>query len=109
MPTILSLQDAKNHLKSTALDDDSDILLKLESAEAIVIDYIGTTAWWRAVTATWVDSATLPALVRAAILLQLGELYRWRGDDNDGPVVTAGDLSPAVTNLLRRYRDLVVA
>lgn len=107
--SILSLQEAKDHIQPGSQDADGDLQAKLDAAEAIVLDYINTTAWWRAITATWVDSETLPPLVRAAILLQLGELYRFRGDDINGPVQTAGDLSPVVTNILRRYRDLVVA
>lgn len=106
---ILSLQDAKDHIQPGSQDADGDLLLKLEAAEAIVFDYINTTDARRLETALWVDSGTLPPLVRAAILLQLGELYRFRGDDTDGPIQTAGDLSPTITNILRRYRDPVVA
>ena len=55
------------------------------------------------------DSTTVPALVQAAILLQLGELYRFRGDDQEHGAQTPGDLSPLVTNILRRYRDPALA
>lgn len=63
---------------------------------------VGAPAW---------TEATVPGHVRAAILLQFMEFWRFRGDDTDGngPAQTAGDLSPQVTNILRRKRDPALA
>lgn len=114
MATLVTLAEAKTHLRITTPPGDpgdTDITAKLTAAEAIVFDYINTTATWRTTSATW-DATTLPQVVRAAILIQLGELSRFRGDevDGDSPTRTDGeDLSPRVRELLRRQRDPVVA
>jgi hypothetical protein len=72
----------------------------------MVLDYVGSTAYWRAVAATWTD-ATVPAYVHAAILLQLADLFTWRGDDV--PKEARGEMAPGVEQLLRRTRDPVLA
>jgi hypothetical protein len=106
--TFVTLEQAKDHLLVVDDASNSDIELKIDAAESIVIDYIGATAWWREIAATW-TAETVPPLVHAAILIQLGELFRYRGDDPDGPRHGPGDLSPYVANILRRYRDPVLA
>lgn len=108
--SLIALDDAKLHLNITDTSHDSDVAMKLDAAEAIVLDYIGSTSTWRTTAAAW-TADTLPAVVQAAILVQLGELYgaSGRGDDAKGPVYTPGQLSPQVTNYLMRYRDPVVA
>lgn len=85
----------------------ADLIQKMAAAEAIILDYLKLTAAPGS-PALW-DETTVPELVRAAILLQLGELYRFRGDDGAGATQTTGDLSPTITNLLRRYRDPALA
>lgn len=104
---LVTLQQAKDHLK--VIDDayNDDLSLKLDAAESIVLDYLNTTEARRAETVLWTGD-TVPALVHAAILLQCGELYKFRGD-SDGPTHEPGQLSPVVTNLLRRSRDPVLA
>jgi hypothetical protein len=104
---LVTLSQAKSHLRVIDDAQDDDILGKLDAAESIVLDYINTTVTWRTTTAAWTED-TVPTFVRAAILLQLGELFKFRGD-NDGPKHEAGQLSPVVTNLLRRSRDPVLA
>lgn len=115
---LISLTQAMNHLRLTfttgvspADSRETDLTLKIAHAEAIVIGYCNSTAHWRAITATWIDEDTVPAVVQAAILLQLSELYRFRGDEveGQGPAQTVGGLSPQVVNLLMRHRDPVVA
>jgi hypothetical protein len=80
---------------------ETDLRMKLAAAEAVVFDYLKT----------YDIAEDRKPVVQAAILLQLGELWRFRGDDQagDGPATTAGDLSPVVTNLLRRLRDPALA
>ena len=52
----------------------------------------------------------MPALVQAAILYQLGELYRFRGDDQEVPQRNPyRSLHPFVEGLLERYRDPALA
>lgn len=111
MAQFVTLAEAFTHLRlngyfvlgSSPVDArETDLQLKLDGSEAIVLDYIKSYD-------ALVDSQ-LP-LLKAAILLQLGELWRFRGDDIDGQTapVTAGDLSPVVTNILRRFRDPALA
>lgn len=109
--SMVTLRQAKLHLQiltpetSPLSAQDEDIALKLESAEAIILDYLKTDGGW--------TEDDVPPLVRAAVLLQLGELHRFRGDD-PGTVLTApsyedGQLSPSITAILRRYRDPALA
>lgn len=113
-PGLVTLAAAKTHLRITTPDDDPgdlDLQTKLDHATALVIDYCASTAWWRAVAATW-TADTVPFVVTASILLELGELYRYRGDDialEEGPRTDGEDLNPRVRDLLRRTRDPVVA
>ena len=114
LPALVTLDQAKQHLHivmPAGDPDEPDLQLKLAQAQAIIIDYCNTTTYWRALTATW-TSATVPEPVTAAILLELGELWRFRGDDlhDEGPPHEAGlDLSPVIVSLLRRTRDPVLA
>jgi hypothetical protein len=95
---IVSLTDAKTHLHITSSANDADVTAKLAAAEAIILDYLKGRS-----------IAGSTGVVKAAILLQLGELYQFRGDDVQAPEQTSGDLSPVVTNLLRRLRDPALA
>jgi hypothetical protein len=108
---LVSLYQAKTHLRYTGNANDEDLQDHLDQAEAQILDYIGSTQHWRDVAAAWTE-ATVPKFVQAAILLQCGELDRYRGDDQagEGPIREgAEDLSPQVRELLRRTRDPVLA
>jgi hypothetical protein len=113
MADLVTIEQAWRHLRLTfeigespISDEEADLQLKLDAAEGIVLDYLGNTS-----PPLWEDENDVPPLVAAAILLQLGELWEFRGDQRDGqgPAQTPGDLSPVVTNLLRRYRDPALA
>lgn len=109
MAQLVTLQQAADHLgltdvfgTSPATQRERDLQMKLDTAEAIVLDYLKGRDNW--------PNQDSPIL-QAAILLQCAELWRFRGDDpdgNSGPQ-TAGDLSPSVTNILRRWRDPALA
>lgn len=109
--SLITIDQAKAHLRidtdSLSPSDaaDADLLLKMAQAESIILDYlkvpVTSPEYW--------DSTTVPPLVQAAVLLMLGELYRFRGDDVEAPTHTIGDLSPVITNILRRYRDPALA
>ena len=111
LPLIVTLDRAKKHLRVTSFAEDDDIYAKLESATAIVIDYIyrDDDDWVETILA-WTPS-TVPRPIQAAVLVQLGELYRFRGDDlpNESPQREHGFLSPAVTAYLHRFRDPSIA
>lgn len=106
---LITLPEAKTHLRVTDAAHDADIQAKLDAAEAIILDFCNSTAYWREITPTW-DGDTVPRQVKAAILLELGELYRFRGDDPEAPERWDDhDLSPAIIGLLRRTHDPAVA
>jgi hypothetical protein len=105
---LVTLQEAKDHLGLTTPDGDAgdaDLTVKLAAAEAVVLTYcdVQVTPW---------TADTIPMLVHAAILFQLGELFAFRGDDTheEDPDRALGlDLSPKVRDLLRAYRTPTLA
>lgn len=108
---LVTLAQAHRHLReqftlglSPPSNDELDLELKLAQAEAIVLNYVTVPS-----PPEWTDDTDVPPAIAAAILLQLGELWRFRGDDEKGAEQTDGHLSPSVTNLLRRYRDPALA
>lgn len=86
---MISLDDAKRHLRVDHTDEDTDIALKLRLAVGIVNDYIGND------DASWAAASHL--VVDAATLLVLGELYANREAGSD-------PLSPTVRVILERTR-----
>ena len=100
---LVSLTQAKAHLRITlpALDPgDVDIQLKLDQAEAIILDYLAEF-----VDAAWVSPATAPGMVSASILLVLTDLYEHRGDD----MTLSEKTWEAVARLLARSRNPALA
>ena len=123
----------------------ADLALKLLAAEAIILDYCQFPPQINPLApapapqdallppdwTTWPPSTppapvpvtpprTVPPdddpIIQAAILLELGELWRFRGDDqrHEGPDrpdhdTEQGQLSHIITNILRRYRDPALA
>lgn len=110
----ITFDQALAHLRLTIVPtsppspDEADLRLKMLQAEEIILDYLKLPA---SSPLPWSDDTDVPPLVQAAMLLQLGELYRFRGDDvsNDGPWHDDGQLSPQITNILRRFRDPALA
>jgi len=106
---LVTLDQAKVHAGITDSDRDEDLTLKLEEAHALVLDYISRPDDdWTAEMEAW-DGDTAPRAVRAAVMRQFADLVRFRGDDDDAAKVNGYDLSPAVAQLLRRYRDPALA
>ena len=110
---LITVALAKGHLfRPDLADDDPDLLQKMAAAEAAILRYIRKESYGQEQSATWLDPATTPPDAQHAILLQLDELYRFRGSDleNEGPARDAGsELSPTVTALLRRWTSPVIA
>ena len=98
---------------------ESDLRLKIEQAESLVIDYVNQRRsdgdLWDATVEAWdVTSETYPppARVTAAVLVQLGELYRFRGDDLDSEEperMVGAVLHPRAAAYLYRLRDPAIA
>jgi len=109
---LVSLTAVKAHLRLTGMTLDSatsaDLVLKIQQATAIVLDYIARPDDdWIAEIEAWTED-TVPPSVQAAILLQVGELYRFRGDE-EPPKREHGFLAPHIVALLHRFRDPAVS
>lgn len=124
IPTLATLEQLRAHLKlPTPLAGsppqpapDSDLQLKLDAATQLVCDYIADrqpadSAWIAEIEGWSTGSPSAPAVVVLAVLEQAAELYRFRGDDPPPgvPARESNDLTPAVKNLLNRYRRPVFA
>lgn len=108
--SLVSLEDAKAHLRLAADDTSQDAVLTatLAAAEAIILDYLNTTEFMRTITESW-DATSVPLLVSTAIKLELGELWRFRGDDAEPPMRWEHtDLSPVILGILRRWSPMVL-
>jgi len=107
---LVTLEAAIARFKVPEDEDEDNLRAMLIQAQGVVLDYIARPSDedWTAEIAAW-DDETVPEAVAAAILVQFGELYRFRGDDSDATKQEHGFLSPRVHGLLRRYRDPVIA
>jgi hypothetical protein len=112
---LITITEACAHLRIPEAPTDLDLAAKLAAAEAIVLDYLNLTADMQAITAAWTPE-TIPLQAKHAMLLELGELWRFRGDDDEtparwGPNETGGgdlDLAPPIVGLLRRLQPKVL-
>jgi hypothetical protein len=109
MATFVTLDQAKRRLRLTSTDDDLDLQDLLDQAEAHVLGWCSKTPHDQEVADAWTPES-VPKVVVLAILVQMGELDRFRGDDPDGPPRKDGEeLCVQVRELLRSYHDPVVA
>ena len=107
---IYDLDQAKIHLKVSHDESDDDIQMKLDQAHGIIEDYIQRNdPEWASEVEAW-DDESAPGQVRAAVLFQLEELWRYRGGhtQEQNPRREHGFLHPHVVSLLYRTRDPVV-
>lgn len=126
MADLVTLEQAKRHLRLPAVntpDQDVDLLDKIATATALVLDYVAqrrtdtdSPTWTDTVTG-WTE-ATVPPIIRAAILVETAHLYRFRGDDdvNERDLAYHAHLPPHLLTLtapaaalLHRYRDPAVS
>jgi hypothetical protein len=103
-PTYVTLDDAKRHLHlvlTAGSDEELDLQVKLGAAEAIILDYIKATT----------NPPPSDAVIQAAILIELGELWGLRGDNLETQLRQAADgyLIPLLTAILHRKRDPALA
>jgi hypothetical protein len=107
---LVTLDQVKARLRITSTAEDDDVQSLADQAEAQIVGWCSTTARAKAVADTWVDAVAAPLVVIAAILVQTGELYRFRGDEPAGPPREAGEeLGVQVRELLRAYHDPGIA
>lgn len=116
VPLVL-LTEAQRHLRlpvSTETNSpltvaEQDLQDKIDAATWLIWDYLARESdsdWVNEMTA-W-DDVSVPKDIKAAILVQTGELYRFRGDDNEQAAREPGFLSPLVRAMLARRRDPVI-
>lgn len=107
MASLVTYQQAKDHLRLTDDNAQADVELKMEQATQIVLNRIERDP---ADSPVWVSSPapddTEFALVQAMILLELAELWRFRGDDDDKPndPRDLGRLSPRAERIAYRLK-----
>lgn len=97
MAAYATLQQAKDQVRITTSAQDTQVQRTLDAAEAVVLDYVKT------------PQPSNARVIQQAVLIQFAEFWTFRGDDAQAPTQTDGDLSPVVTNLLRRMRDPALA
>ncbi len=119
---LITLQQAIDHLRlpleigSPGTDVQSsmmrDLTMKIAQADGLILDYLKVSLTsppdWDA------EAGTVPLVVQLAALCQLAEIWRFRGDDSGSIEQNVnygsdGQLSPQVTNYLRRWRDPAMA
>jgi hypothetical protein len=132
-PVYVTLQQAADHLllpiDVTQDPPDArlrDVQQKLAAATAIILDYLKippplTVNPLNGGTRIYNPDPSPPPVdpvIQQAILIQLGELWGIRGDDESGALMHSrgttdpglmSQLSPTITNLLRRKRDPALA
>lgn len=109
MIAIITLEEAKAHLRVTGTRFDSDYLLKTYAANAAINAYLQITDEDSPSLIPWgsTDDNDVPLDVKAAALIVLGTLDKAR----DGVLTPGSDrsslspISQAVQDLLRPYRD----
>ncbi len=116
IPVIVTLDQAQAHLRLSPMlagspgspADDPDLQLKLDAATEAVCNRIAQRnpedLTWIATIESWTDSGSpaAPPLVKLAVLQQVAELYRFRGDDEPSQRVNnAGDLGDTTKSLLK--------
>jgi hypothetical protein len=115
---LVTVEVARKHLKlrATAEDTDSDLVLKIEQASAIILAFIArpNDTDWTAEVESWGTGSpvvAVPAVVQTATLMQVADLYVHRGDERWMPASGGGGICPEAEALLRAtgYRDYVLA
>jgi hypothetical protein len=122
---LVTLQEARDHLRSDTTADDSDLTLKINAASGAVLNYLkGASPWqyeYDSNLGVQLDSAQQPIPfldsngqkilrweVRAAVLLMVGYLYKDRDENPDGEY-EQGYLPKPITAILYPLRDPAVA
>ena len=102
---LITLQEAKDHLRIDIDDEDVHLELLVNAASDAVLNYLKIDG------SEYYDSSDMldaPYAVQAATLLMTGYLYRLR-DNNEGGEYQQGYLPMPVTALLYPLRDPAIA
>jgi len=97
--SIVTLDEAKAHLRVDGAEEDDDIGLKLAAAEEAIIRHLDRPV-------PWTDGAgapvPVPATIKLAILMLLGDLYANR---ESAIVGTQQSVNQTLARMLSPYRD----
>lgn len=118
VPTIVTLEEAQAHLRLSpgvgSPADDPDLQMKLDAATEVICRRIAQRQppddEWVATIESWGlgGSPSTPPLVRLAVLEQVAEMYRFRGDDTpDDRPENYGDICDSIKSLLKAGGYLV--
>jgi hypothetical protein len=115
MVMLVSLDQAKDHLRIDNDAEDNDLVLKIKGASRAVMRYLkdtGTESFTDSFGDVYEDSngvaLNVPEDIQSATLLMLGYLHRDRDGDTE-KAYTMGFLPAAVTALLYPLRTPTVA
>lgn len=103
---LVTLAQARMHLKSDSNADDADLLLKIEAVSESVVEYLKDAATFlnSAGEVDWDSSGDplipIPRRVQQATLLWIGYYYDKTRDGAEGDAANFGAPPPAVQNLL---------
>jgi hypothetical protein len=98
---LLTLQEAKTHLRVTIEDDNEDIVAKMNQASDLVLKHVNTAA-----VPGWSNGTVpIPGNVKAATCLVLTYLYEHRGDAME----PSADIWQAVDRVLVATRASALA
>jgi hypothetical protein len=103
----VSFSAAKAHLRVFGTDEDDAIAFYLETAQHLVTDRLEratTDTQVLAMIAAW-NEETTPGAIKAAVLTQCAELYRFRGDDEVEIKAENGRLSDRVERYLGSWLE----
>ena len=103
---LVTLDEARDHLRSDSADDDADLTIKIHAASGSVINYLKAPAFID--EAGVIIESAVPFEVKAATLLLIGYLYKDR-DGDEGGEYQQGYLPRPVTALLYPLRDPALA
>ena len=103
---LVSLEVAKSHLRVDHDEEDTHIERIAEQASAIVVDYLKTENVWEDSSGNITD---VPPLIEAAVLLVIGNLYRYREGGSENSFRVLPPISDAVVSILARYRHPAMA
>lgn len=88
---MVTLEEARNHIRVDTDEDDAAILAMIDAAETAALDYLN------------LDELPDAAPVQAAVLMLVGSLYMNRESQSDRPIVE----NRLFTRLLDPYRKWV--
>lgn len=113
MVMLVTLEQASAHLRRDTDADDSDLILKIEGASKIILNYLKDGATFLNSNGDIDEDSNgligVPDEVRIATLILIGILYKDRDGDSEYNKWTQGNLPFMVTSLLYPLRNPAIS